>query len=192
MVITCTYHTNLDETFDFDETKFKASIERSVSVAKAACENSDKPCFVIGSVGTYAQSFGGGHEFNGIFPKVDAIESAEERDIFYRDFHRPRLDALMTNPDVDVIGVETVPRIDEAVSITKLLNEICTKPFYVSLCGGQKSDKTLNSGESLTDCITAIQPYFKNELFWAVGINCVPLASVDGQIVAINESFKQF
>lgn len=44
--------------------------------------------------------------------------------------------ALLNNPDVDIIGVEAVPRIDEALVTTKMLVEMSLKPFYISLCGG--------------------------------------------------------
>ena len=128
MVITCTYSTNLDAAFDHDVAKFNASIERSVQAAKVACDKSDKPSFVIGSVGPYAQSqvihgIDAGSEYTGIYPRVDELSTAEEKEAYYREFHKPRLTALLNNPDVDIIGLETIPRIDEALAAAKFMCE---------------------------------------------------------------------
>ena len=90
---------------------------------------------MIGSVGSYGASLCGGEEYSGIYPKVDALESAAEKESFYQTWHEPRISALLSNPDVDVIGVETVPRSDEAASVCKMLCKANVKPFYISFRG---------------------------------------------------------
>jgi S-methylmethionine-dependent homocysteine/selenocysteine methylase len=138
MIITCTYHTNLDETFNFDAEKHRASIDTAVKAAKKACDSAKKPSFVIGSIGPYstAKECSKGEEYNGNYPKVDAMETLEEKQEFYREFHKARLNCLLEHEDVDIIGIETVPRMDEAITLVKLISETSNKPFFITLAGG--------------------------------------------------------
>ena len=64
-----------------------------------------------------------GAEYTGIYPRVDELSTIEEKEAYYREFHKPRLTALLNNPDVDIIGFETIPRIDEALTAALIMCE---------------------------------------------------------------------
>lgn len=86
-----------------------------------------------------------------------------------------------------MIGVETIPRIDEAVALCKMLCEAAVKPFYIALCCKEDA-KSLNSGEQIEDAVVALQPYFEHESFWAFGVNCCALNATSGLIDRINQT----
>jgi homocysteine S-methyltransferase len=50
----------------------------------------------------------------------------------------------------------------------------------------------MNGGDTFQDCIKAIQPYFENELFWGIGINCCPLKATNGLLDELLDSLKPF
>ena len=54
-----------------------------------------------------------------------------------------------------MIGVETIPRIDEAVALCKMLCEAAAKPFYIALvCKGD--GQSLTGGEQIEDAVKAL------------------------------------
>ena len=102
------------------------------------------------------------------------------------------MNLLLDNPDVDVIGIETIPRIDEAVALTKHMISLPpdrVKPLFIALvCRGD--GKSVGFGEPIEEAVRALEPYFDNENFWAFGINCVSLFAVPSLLDGINKQLK--
>lgn len=98
--------------------------------------------------------------------------------------------ALLDNPDVDVIGVETIPRIDEAVALARHLCDANRKPFYIAfVC--RADGKSTGSGEPIGDIVTAMRPFFAHPLFWAFGINCVDACVISSLLDGINAEIEK-
>jgi homocysteine S-methyltransferase len=72
----------------------------------ASSHRHDVPLMVGGSVGPYGSALGGGAEYTGKYEKTHAEFVA---------FHTPRVKALL-DAGVDVLLLETFPRVDEAVA----------------------------------------------------------------------------
>ena len=183
--ITCTYRTNPDSYGD-DIKGFHQSIEKAVKVAKsAASKHSDETRLIIGSVGPYGQGQRDGSTFTGVYPKIDQLKTLNEKEAAYIAFHKEKIDALLDHPDVDVIGLETIPRIDESVALAKYFCEQNKKPFYI--CFACRSDgKSTGFGEPIGNIVTALQPYFDHPAFWAFGLNCVDPSAVSPLLTGIN------
>jgi homocysteine S-methyltransferase len=78
---------------------------------------------VAASVGPYGASLADGSEYRGNYGL-----SKEE----LKDFHRERLQRLV-NSKPDLIAIETIPELAEALAITEILTEIgCTIPCWVT------------------------------------------------------------
>jgi homocysteine S-methyltransferase len=113
---------------------------------------------VAASVGPYGAYLADGSEYRGNYGL-----SKDE----LKDFHRDRLLALIaTKPDL--LAVETIPELTEAVAIIELLAEIDPEmPFWVSF--SCKSESELSSGEKFADAVALVNSA-KSAV--AVGINC--------------------
>ena len=93
--------------------------------------------------------------------------------------------ALNDHPDVDVIGAETIPRIDEGVALARHLCNANKKPFYISfVC--RADGKSTGSGEAVGDIVAAMRPFFAHPLFWAFGINCTDACHISPLLDNIN------
>jgi homocysteine S-methyltransferase len=113
---------------------------------------------VAASVGPYGAYLADGSEYRGNYGL-----SKEE----LKDFHRDRLRALIaTQPDL--LAVETIPELTEALAIIELIDEINpAMPFWVSF--SCKSESELSSGEMFADAVALVNSA-KSAV--AVGINC--------------------
>jgi homocysteine S-methyltransferase len=113
---------------------------------------------VAASVGPYGAYLADGSEYRGNYGL-----SKEE----LKDFHRDRLRALIaTQPDL--LAVETIPELTEALAIIELIDEINpAMPFWVSF--SCKSESELSSGEMFADTVALVNSA-KSAI--AVGINC--------------------
>lgn len=85
--------------------------------------------------------------------------------------------------------METIPRIDEAVALARYMIGCALKPFYISFVCREDGEK-LGTGETIVDATKALQPFFESELFWAFGINCTPISSVQGLLDKINMTLE--
>ena len=120
-----------------------------------------------------------------MYPKIDAFKTLHEKEAAYIEFHKEKVNALLDNPDVDVIGLETIPRIDESVALAKYLCEQNKKPFYISFAC-RSDGRSTGFGEPIGNAVTALKPFFDNPAFWAFGLNCVDPWAVSPLLTQIN------
>jgi len=113
---------------------------------------------VAASVGPYGAYLADGSEYRGNYGLTK-----EE----LKDFHRRRLATLIASKP-DLLAVETIPEITEAVAIVELLQELNNSiPFWISF--SCKDGSHISSGELFAEAVKAIEsaPHLL-----AVGINC--------------------
>jgi homocysteine S-methyltransferase len=113
---------------------------------------------VAASIGPYGAYLADGSEYRGNY----GLSKVE-----LKDFHRDRLRALIsTRPDL--LAVETIPELTEAMAIIELIAEIDPDmPFWISF--SCKSESELSSGEKFADAVALVNSA-KSAV--AVGINC--------------------
>jgi homocysteine S-methyltransferase len=99
-----------------------ALIRSSVEIARRARDRAtdraraggdDRPRFVVGSVGPYGAMLADGSEYTGAYSLTEAQ---------LRDFHRPRLEALL-EAGADLLAFETIPSMIEGEALVRLLDE---------------------------------------------------------------------
>ena len=81
--------------------------------------------------------------------------------------------------------METIPRLDEAVAMARHLCKVGKKPFFIAMTC-RDDGKSTGHGEPFKDVVSALKPFFENELFWAFGINCSPLSSITSLLNEMN------
>lgn len=135
-------------------------IARSVEVARSAA---DSEALVAGSVGPYGAALGDGSEYTGDY-RLSDTEAA--------DFHRARIEAL-AEAGVDLLAIETQPRIDEILVLAGLAAEHGVPAWLsVTLAG---AGTRLPDGSALADLAEAASTSASIE---AIGVNCVRPALV--------------
>jgi homocysteine S-methyltransferase len=115
------------------------------------------PLFVAASVGPYGAMLADGSEYRGRYGLTTGA---------LRDFHRERL-AVLAGTDADVLAVETIPELEEAVAVTGLLGEVEGVAAWISFScadGGH-----LRSGVPIEEAVAAVAG---EPGVLAVGINC--------------------
>lgn len=132
---------------------------------------------VAGSVGPYGAFLADGSEYRG-----DYQRSAEE----FKDFHRPRILAL-TQADVDLLAIETMPSMPEIQAVCSLLQS--EFPDYVAWVSCTLKDADhLSDGTPLQDVLALVQQY---EQIVAFGINCVPTTLVMPALQFLSSATQQ-
>jgi homocysteine S-methyltransferase len=109
---------------------------------------------VAASVGPYGAMLADGSEYRGRY----GVSAAA-----LRDFHGPRLE-LLISAGPDLLAIETIPDVDEAIVLVGLLRELDFPAWFsYSIAGSQT-----RAGQSLTDAfaVAAVDQVV------AVGINC--------------------
>ncbi|MEU8759992.1 homocysteine S-methyltransferase [Streptomyces sp. NPDC048659] len=130
-------------------------LARSVELARAAGEGTDREVWVAASVGPYGAMLADGSEYRGRY----GLSVAElER------FHRPRVEAL-AEAGPDVLALETVPDADEAEGLLRAV-EGCGVPVWLSYTvDGLRT----RAGQPLEDAF-AVAAGLDHVV--AVGVNC--------------------
>ena len=140
-------------------------IQQAVTIAHTARDASHVTDAVIaGSIGPYGAYLADGSEYTGAYQLTPSA---------YQDFHRERL-ALIMAAGVDVLALETMPRLDEVQALVQLITTTWTQqPYWVSF--SIKDPQTLCDGTSLaaTAKWVAAQPNVV-----AVGVNCTTLENI--------------
>ena len=140
-------------------------IQQAVTIAHTARDASHVTDAVIaGSIGPYGAYLADGSEYTGAYQLTPSA---------YQDFHRERL-ALIMAAGVDVLALETMPRLDEVQALVQLITPTWTQqPYWVSL--SIKDPQTLCDGTSLAVAAkwVAAQPNVV-----AVGVNCTTLENI--------------
>lgn len=143
-------------------------MKRSVSLAieardrfwqeKEHRENRLRP-LVAASVGPYGAFLADGSEYRGDYGlSVEAL----------MDWHRPRMEVLLDS-GADLLACETIPCLEEAVALVRLLSETPSARAWLSFscC----DERHLCQGELLTEAVAVAEDCAQ---VLAVGVNCTP------------------
>jgi homocysteine S-methyltransferase len=112
---------------------------------------------VAASIGPYGAMLADGSEYRGHY-------ALNDRGL--RDFHRPRLQVLAES-GADLLALETIPCLREAVVLARLLEEFPSMSAWLSF---SCQDGIRNcEGEDVGVCAAALQPFVQ---IAAIGVNC--------------------
>ncbi len=115
------------------------------------------PLLVAASVGPYGAMLADGSEYRGRYGRsVDELMA----------FHRERLHVLASTA-ADLLAIETIPEVAEAVAITRLLDEVPGTPAWISFSCADGAH--LRSGEEFEVAVDAVAG---SPAVVAVGVNC--------------------
>jgi len=130
---------------------------------------------VAASVGPYGAYLADGSEYRGDY----GLSIAD-----MMDFHRPRM-AILAASGADILACETIPCLDEARAIVRLLHEFPDVWAWVSF-SARDGDST-NYGESIADCAAEIGAH---QRVASVGVNCTApeyITSLVGKMHAVTD-----
>ncbi|HET7724951.1 MAG TPA: homocysteine S-methyltransferase, partial [Propionibacteriaceae bacterium] len=135
-------------------------IVRSVELAREAA-SAFPGTKVAASVGPYGAVLGDGSEYRGRYGLSPAA---------LRDFHRPRIELLLS-AEPDLLAVETVPDVDEAVVLAELVDEYGVPAWlsYTVADGRTRAGQPLEEAFAVAAGVDAII---------ATGVNCCAPADV--------------
>jgi homocysteine S-methyltransferase len=114
---------------------------------------------VAASVGPYGAFLHDGSEYRGNY----GISEAE-----LIEFHRPRM-AVLADAGADILAVETIPCLAEAIAVARLLKEFPHISAWISFSA--KDGAHICNGETFAECAALLSAYPQVA---AVGINCTP------------------
>lgn len=127
---------------------------------------------VAASIGPYGATRQDGSEYTGVYDlDVDEL----------RTFHAPRL-RLLDESGADVLAVETIPNISEAVVLAELLLHVDT-PAWVSFCCRDRH--SISDGTPLQ---TVAALFADHPRVMAIGVNCTAPILVNALIPEIKKS----
>ena len=175
LIITDTYQAF--EKVGYSEKEARNLIKKAVKIAQKARDDYEnktgKHNYIAGTIGPYGAYLANGSEYRG-----DYELSVEE----YQQFHLPRIEELV-NAEVDILAIETQPKLDEVLAILELLKEkYPQQKVYVSYT--LSDDDTISDGTPLPRAIHALEDYSQ---VIAVGINCVKLELVEPALKNMKE-----
>jgi homocysteine S-methyltransferase len=126
--------------------------------------------FVAASIGPYGAMLADGSEYRGRYGlSVDAL----------RDFHRRRLLTLAAT-DADVLAVETIPEVEEAIAVASLLDELPGAAAWVAFTCADGA--RIRSGATIEEAISAV---VGTPGVLAVGLNCTAPEHVEEAVSRI-------
>lgn len=165
ILMTTTYQTSFKSVSENTDIKtlqeYNELLNRIVSFSRD-CIGEQK--YLIGCIGPW-----GAHvcaEFNGDY-------GAHPENIDYYQYFKPQLDNFFANENLDLIGFETVPNVNELKAILSWDEKILSKPFYIGLSVHENG--VLRDGTTMEE----IGNIFKslgnkvNPNLLLLGINCV-------------------
>ncbi len=129
---------------------------------------------VAASIGPYGAFLADGSEFRGDYGLSEEALIA---------FHRKRM-ACIVETAPDILACETIPCLDEAKALCRLLKEFPQMHAWVSFSA--KDGEHINSGERIAECAMWLD---SQEQVIAIGINCTApqhIASLIEQIKAVS------
>ncbi|WP_447893860.1 homocysteine S-methyltransferase [Vreelandella sp. GE22] len=162
------------------EVQARALITRSVTLAREARDavwqpgQTDRPQpLVAASVGPYGAYLADGSEYRGGY-ELDRAGLV--------DFHRVRFELLL-KAGADVLAVETLPSLEEALAITDLLAENPGAQAWITFSA--KDGEHISDGTPIEACAAALAgcPGVA-----AIGVNCTALAHIESLIKAIKRA----
>ncbi len=127
----------------------------------AANETRSSPLapLIAASIGPYGAFLADGSEYRGDYGLT--VEQL-------MDFHRPRLQVL-ANSGADLLACETIPCLDEAEALVRLLAEFPQTVAWLSFSCCDEAH--VCHGERFADCVALAN---QSEQIVAVGLNCTP------------------
>ncbi len=136
-----------------------AAQARDLFRAELAARGAPDPglLLVAASIGPYGAMLADGSEYRGRYGLAIGELMA---------FHRERLRVLAATA-ADLLAIETIPELDEAVAITRLLDEVPGTPAWISFSCADGSH--LRSGELFEAAVAAVAG---SPAVVAVGVNC--------------------
>lgn len=166
--ITASYQATIDGFVKkgYSQCEAQVLIQKSVQIAKEAREEfiaayglpEGRPYpLVAASIGPYGAYLADGSEYRGDY----GIQETE-----LMDFHRERMD-LLIQADPDLLACETIPNLDEAKAIAKLMEELNAPYGWISF--SCKNGTQISSGDLIRDCVSQLENF---EKVAAIGINC--------------------
>ncbi|ROT75026.1 putative homocysteine S-methyltransferase 1-like isoform X1 [Penaeus vannamei] len=154
----------------------------SVSLAREAVneycrenqKEGEKP-LVVGSVGPYGACQADGSEYTG-----DYVSKMTEEQL--KVWHRPRMTALV-DAGVDLLAIETIPALKEALAVLRLLKEFPGVKAWVTFScrDGQRTNFGDPFGEAARKCHEEAPDQLA-----AVGVNCSPPQHVSSLLKEAN------
>jgi homocysteine S-methyltransferase len=173
VAITASYQVTYDGFAEhgLDRDQTTAALRRSVELARRAAElmDVDRPLWIAGSVGPYGAMLADGSEYRGRYGL--SVEQLVQ-------FHRPRIEVL-AEAGVDVLAMETIPDIDEAVALVRLAAEIGV-PAWLSYT---VSGSATRAGQPLDEAFAVAA----ESTVIAAGVNCC-LADDAGRAISVAAS----
>jgi len=115
------------------------------------------PLFVAASIGPYGAMLADGSEYRGRYGLSVAQLAA---------FHRPRIEVLAAT-DADVLAVETIPELEEAVAIVEVLDATAGSAAWISFSCAD--GRRIRSGTPIEEAVAAVA---SSPTVVAVGVNC--------------------
>lgn len=145
-------------------------LRRSVELAKAARDEVGGQRWVAASVGPYGAALAGGEEYVGRYG-LSVAQLAE--------WHRPRLE-ILADEGADVLAIETVPDVDEAVALVGLVHKLGVPAWLSYTIAGT----TTRAGQPLAEAfaVAAGVPEIV-----AVGVNCCAPEDVEHAVRVARE-----
>jgi len=128
------------------------------AIDEFSCENPKLKdnLFVAASVGPYGASLADGSEYHGNYGVDDEVLLRH---------HRKQI-SLLANSSADILACETIPSLQEALVLKKLLSAE-TKPAWISF--SCKNGQQLNDGTPIEECVEA---FTESHNPIALGVNC--------------------
>ncbi|ODC04877.1 homocysteine S-methyltransferase [Terasakiispira papahanaumokuakeensis] len=155
----------------------RALIQRSVTLAQEARDavwqpdQLDRPRpLIAASVGPYGAYLADGSEYRGGYD-LDRAGLVE--------FHRERL-ALLLAAGADLLAVETLPSLDEALAITDLLATHPEAQAWITFSA--RDGDSISDGTPIAECAAALASC---PGVAAIGVNCTALPHIESLIRAI-------
>lgn len=122
------------------------------------------------SIGPYGAYLADGSEYRGDY------ELSKEQ---LRQFHKERIEILW-NQGVDLIAAETIPRLDEALVIAEIVQELNAQCWITF---SAKNESQICNGQDIVECVQALEPF--NGVV-AVGLNCTAPQFIGALVEKIN------
>lgn len=127
---------------------------------------------IAASIGPYGAYLADGSEYRGNYGVTDEV---------LMDFHTLRIELLETT-NADLFACETIPSLQEAKVLSKLLFKF-KKPAWVSF--SCKDENHINDGSAIEE---AVALFGNNPNVFAIGVNCTAPKYISGIIKSIKRS----
>ncbi|KAM0252814.1 hypothetical protein ACHAQJ_007553 [Trichoderma viride] len=187
VILTATYQVSLHgfantKTADYPDGIHASQVPQFLEAAVQIADEAKQPgCAIALSIGPYGACMTPSQEYSG---EYDAAH--DSGDALFA-WHRERMQVFASIEDVkqrvQYIAFETVPRLDEVISMRRALSAVSDLfpglPFWVS-CLFPNEDENAPDGSSPEDIIRAmLDPSLATAVPWGVGINCTKVWKLD-------------